>query len=435
MKTFAHITLLIALIARAPSLYAQSAGPMTLQQCLIEAARNSSRLRTIEQQVTAQRAVVRDASASRLPTLAAGASYAYNTEVSEFELTLPLPIPGLESLKRTIGAHDNYDFALTARAPLFMGGTLQERVRAERASLRASERDFSADSLRLMNDVRRAYFTSLGAEQRMEAARQSASRLNRHLNELQGALKIGSASEEMTIQTEARVRQAEAAVAGTEADVYAARTQLAYLVGKSGEEVAPNDELDQPIANPEEGVDIEARRDVSALSARIEQTRHLSGAARGSFLPALSAQAAYHYAKPGIDQFKNDWMEYGVFGVNLSWMLWDWNSRSAKVAQVQAGQHALEARKQDLMDMLHAKLLSAAGSVRLAREALAKTDERLALERRRFDMVQGRYQIGTSSESEYLDAQDDLTAAELDRANTAVRLRLAEAEWLNAAGR
>ncbi len=435
MKTSNCTTLLVAFLVCASELHAQSVTTMTLEQCLTEAAQTSSRLRATAEQAAAQRAVVRDASASRLPTLGASASYAYNTEVSEFELNLPLPIPGWQSYKRTIGAHDNYDFALTARAPLFMGGALQERVRAERASLRASESDFGADSLRLMNDVRRAYFTALGAEQRAETARQSASRLDRHLKELQGALKIGSASEEMTIQTEARVCQAEAAVAGAEADVYVARTQLAYFVGRPGEETAPNDELDRPIANPDEGADLEARRDVSALNARIEQSRHLTNAARGSFLPALSAQAAYHYAKPGIDQFKNDWMDYGVFGVNLSWMLWDWNSRSAKGAQARAGQHALEARKQDLIDMLHAKLLSTAGSVRSARETLSKTDERLVLERRRFEMVQGRYQIGMTSESEFLDAQDDLTAAELDRANAAVRLRLAEAEWLNAAGR
>ena len=308
-------------------------------------------------------------------------------------------------------------------------------MRAERASLRATENDFGTDSLRLMNDVRRAYFTALGAEQRAETARQSAKRLDRHLQELQGALRVGSASEETTIQTEARVRQAEAVVAGAESEVHAARTLLGYLVGKPGEEVAPNEGLDKPIADLAADADLERRSDVAAVKARIEQSQHLTKAARGSYLPALSAQASYHYAKPGIDQFHNDWMDYGVIGVNLSWMLWDWNSRSAKIAQARAGQRTLEARRQDLLDVLHAKLASATGHVHASREALAKTDERLALERRRFEMVQGRYQIGTTSESDFLDAQDELTAAELDRANAAVMLRLAEADWLNAAGR
>jgi outer membrane protein TolC len=81
------------------------------------------------------------------------------------------------------------------------------------------------------------------------------------------------------------------------------------------------------------------------------------------------------------------------------------------------------------------RLATAESNLKSTRTALDKTSERLSLEQRRFELVRGRYQIGTTSESEFLDAQDDLTSAELDRSAVAVRLRLAEAEWLNAAGK
>jgi outer membrane protein TolC len=413
--------------------FAQSPPTISLEQSLADALQYSSRLHATAEQVAAQRAIAQDAIGARFPSLIASGAYVYTSEVAALDLALP--IPTVPPVHKELGDGNVYDFALTARAPLFMGGTLRERAQAEQSALRATEWDLATDSFRVMYDVRRAYFNALGAEKRAAAARQSAERLQRHWNELQGALKAGMASEEMNVKTEARWRQAEAVALGAEADAHTARLQLANLVGKPGLEVTPEDRLDAPIVNDIPPTDISSRHEIAAVDARIVQSQHLARAACGSLLPALSAQAAYHYAKPGVDQFKNDWMDYGTLGVNLSWTLWDWNMRSARVSQARAGLRSWEARKQDLADALQTQLTATTGTVQSARDALGKADERLALEHRHFEMVQGRFQIGTTSESEFLDAQDDLTAAELDRAAAAVRLRLAEADWLNAAGR
>ena len=420
------------LFALVKTSFAQPAS-VTLEQCLQEAARYSTRLRMSREQIVAQRALAQDASAARLPMLSASGSYNYTSEVAALDIALP--VPGVPPIHREFGDGNIYDFALTARAPLFTGGTLRERVLAEQSALRATERDLAADSLRMVYDVRRAYFYALGADKRVAIAERAVNRLDRHLTELHGAKNAGMASDEMLIQTEARLRQSEGAALTAVAEAKAARLQLASLIGRPGQEITPADALEQPITADEQTVAWEHRHEIAATTARQEQSRHLTRAARGSFLPTLSAQAAYHYGKPGVDQFTNEWMDYATVGVNLSWTLWDWNSRSAKVAQARAGMRTLEARHQELLDALQTRLSTANENLRAARETLAKSDERVALERRRFELMQGRYRIGSGSESEYLDAQDDLTAAELDRDSAAVRLRIAEAEWLNAAGR
>lgn len=416
---------LIILLMGIRSIFAQTTETITLEQSLTEAARNSARLRASAEQLAAQRAAANDASGARLPTLSASGSYAYTSEVPELEVG---------PVKKTLGDGNVFDFNLTARAPLFAGGSLAERARAEQSLARAAEHDMITESLRLAHDVRRAFFNALGAAKREETAQQSVSRLSRHFKELRGAKEAGMASDEMIIQAESRLRQAEASALGTEMDARVARMTLANLVGRPGQQISPAEELETSLV-PAEIVAEESRADVAAINARIEQTQHLTRAAKGGFFPMLSAQAAYHYGKPGVDQFKNNWMDYGTVGVNLTWTLWDWNSRSAKVAQARAGIRNLEARRDELLDAINTRLVTTRENVNAARAVLDKTTERMELERRRFELVQGRYRVGTSSESEFLDAQDDLTAAELDRSAAAVRLRLTEADYLNAAGR
>ena len=409
---------------------AQVTETWTLERSLSEAARNSNRLRASAQQVQAARASARDANASQYPKLEFGGAYNYTSKVA----ALDIAFPNGPAIHRELGVNDAYDLALTARAPIYSGGSLTERTRAEESAARAAEHDLATDSLRLAYDVRRAFFAALGAAKRAETAQQSVNRLDRHLKELQGAKEAGMASDEMIIQTEAQVRQAEESVLNAEAEAKTARMAFANLVGRPGEEISPADELETTLA-PVEAMSSQSRTDVAAMTARIEQTEHLTRAARGGFLPTLSAQAAYHYAKPGVDALRNQWMYYGTVGANLAWTLWDWNSRAAKVAQARAGMKTLEARKDELLQAIDTRLATSRETMEAAQAARDKATARVELERRRFELVQGRYRVGSTSESEFLDAQDDLTAAELDRSAAAVKLRLAEADWINAAGR
>jgi outer membrane protein TolC len=57
-------------------------------------------------------------------------------------------------------------------------------------------------------------------------------------------------------------------------------------------------------------------------------------------------------------------------------------------------------------------------------------NERVDVVRRISEMVAARYREADASESEYLDAQDDVLAAELELSLIQMRLRLAEAAWL-----
>jgi multidrug efflux system outer membrane protein len=424
--------IILALLCLATPSPAEIAATYSLGQSLSEGILQSTQLRAQAQQLAAARAGAREARASRLPRIDASGTYNYTSTVPKFDITLPPPVN--QTFSRTIGDGNMYDFNVGAHAVLYSGGSLVERQHAARSGAEAARQDLMVDSLQLSWTIRRTFFNAMNTAKREDIARQSVSRLNRHLTELKGAKEIGMASEEMIIQTESRLRQAEALAINAAADARAARLALGDVVGRPGEEIAPADELDTPLSGLET-TDIEKRADLGAINARINQSGYRVKAARGSYLPMLSAQAMYHYAKPGVDQFTNEWMDYGTVGVNLTWTLWDWNSRRYQVDQTRAGMNALKSQRDQLLRSVQTRMATAEQNVSAAKDALVKSTEHRELEQRRFQLVQGRYQVGASSESEFLDAQDDLTVAQLDQATSTVRLRLAEADWIYAAGK
>ncbi len=426
-------TLFISLLAASASL-AQDSTALTLEQCVARAVANSPRLQASRYTVRAADAAARESRAARWPTFGLGGNYNYQSEVQQ--LRIPLAIPGFTPPQIAFGDGNYYDFTATARVPLYTGGALTARTHVDASGYRAARQDFATDSLSLFADVRRAYYAALGAAAKLETARQNAQRLARYVEERTRAQQIGAASEEVIMLATSRLRQAESVVLMAEADVRTARFALGNLLATPGSEIIPSGNLDQSLlADLSPEASIGTLPEVTAIDARIEQSAHLARVSQSARLPSLSGNAAYHYAKPGVDAIANDWMDYYTLGLSASWTLWDWNSRAQRVASLRATTRALESRRESLTNALQTRHSSALAALGSARAAQAKLAQRLSLEQHRNVLVEGRKQQGMATESEYLDAQDDLSTAALDLAAATVRLRQAEADVLTASGR
>jgi outer membrane protein len=430
MKRIFIFAAIIAILAPIRPSSAQSETTWTLEQCLHSAMRQAPRLTAGAQTAAAAAAAAREANANRWPTLGVSGAYSYTSETQVIEIPIP-PVPKHISF----GDGNVYDFAATARVPFYTGGTLSQKARADVLGRDAALSDLRADSLKLAADVRRAYFSALGGEARAEAVRQSAQRLQRHLDELTAAQTIGTVSEENRIAALARLRQTEQSLVTAESEAQAARLALGNLVLQPGIEIFPDGNVHECLADSALApLPFPSRADVSAIESRREQNRRLAKSAGGALLPSLSGTAVYHYGKPGVDMSANEWMNYYTLGLTASWTLWDWQARSQRVEQARAAANALDARRQDAINSLSTRYEAARDALRAAYSAQTKAAERTGLERRRMELVENRLHNGMASESEFLDAQDDLATAETDLVAAIIKLRLAETDLLFAAG-
>ncbi len=406
----------------------------TLAMCLEQARAASHRLAAAAHEVDRTDAAAREARAARLPTLDLVGTYAYASETMALRIGefVPIDVPEVR-----FGDGNTYDLKLQASAPLYTGGALSSRARAEEAAARAAREDAASADLRLAQEVRRAFYTALGAEAQAEAARVAEGRMRRHLEEVEGAVRAGAASEERLVEALARLRSAEQVRIRQEGLARVEKLALGRLTGAPAREIEPAAELGVSLFDGGAPPDTAApgRPELGALSERAARSEHLARAAKGAYYPSLAAQAAYHRAKPGVDAIDNEWMDYGTVGVTLSWSLWEWGARADRVRQARAAARGIEEQRAELEEAYRSAARTARVRLSAAAEQEAKAAERIDLGNRRRLLVEGRYRQGAATESEYLDAEDDLAAAEIDRAQARAAVRLAEADLLYALGR
>ncbi|MBD3165824.1 hypothetical protein GF324_04455 [bacterium] len=414
-----------------PLAHAQTS--MTLERCVEAALQDSPLLEARRAETRAARHGVDAMRGERLPSLSLNGSYQYQSKTQE--ITITPPVPNAQATTIEFGDGDAVDANLTLRAPLFAGGSLRARQRAALHASEAAGFDVASDSLEVLYQVRRAYFSALGAEENLRTVETLISRLKRHVAQVQTAIDNGVSTPEALVAAKARLVEARAQREQASAIMAVAQQQLGHAIGQPDQRIAPDGRLDQPLPQVErDAVSFNRRPSLQAVDRRLERLDAERRAVEGAFWPMVNAQASYHYADPGIDPVANEWMHYGTAGVQLTWTLWDWNTRSHRSQQVAATSDALLRQRDRITESFTAAEANAQRQMEAARRAMELSEERLELETETLRYTRARYEQGRATETEYLDRQDALSEAETALARARVNLRLAEVDVLKARG-
>lgn len=403
---------------------------MTLHESTETAISTSPLLAQSKADLASRQHQAKAAGAAKLPSLGLNGSYSWVSETMELNIPiLPQPI--------SFGDNTSYDMQLAVRAPLYAGGSLSSQQKALQQAANASRYQTESDSLIVLLQVRSAYFRAQMAQAKVDAVAASHKRLTRHKTELERMRDVGMADEEGLLELRAAIAEVEQKAAAATAQLQAARLELGRLTGHPGEEVIPADSLDTSLLPPGEEFAHSAqnRPDLTALRLMGRSLHSQVSAQKGSFLPTVTAEAAYHYGKPGVDMIANEAMSYATTGVRLSWTLYDFGRRSQQVQAATMQRRSLDQKRIGAEQMWTTKLAASLKQLDASRTETAAAKERFSLQQKRYTLLEGKLAQGQASESSLLDAEDDLTLAELDLARTMAGERLTEAEVLYALGR
>lgn len=408
----------------------------SIEDCIHQAVTSSHALEASRAKVTAASRAEQVSGASRLPTLGLNGKADWVSETMKLDLNIP-PNPIFTPPSIEFGDGTTFDMALAVSAPLYTGGILTNIERSAVEETRASRYDLASDSLTLIYQVRAAFFQALAADEALELATQAVESLQRHLDEVDGLIAQGMANREARLLTEARLKDAERSLVHARAGVRSSRLMLGRLTGHPGEEITPSGELDDSLLDGSQAASqgISQRPDLLALEARSNSGGYRADATRGSLFPTVSAQAAMHYGKPGIDMVSNEWMDYATVGVRLSWTLFDWGARSSQTQQAHAVQDAIQQGLSEREQFWQTRAQTAQVQLDAAKEDYSLASQRVDLYRERFDLLTTRYEQGMATESERLDAEDELTLAQRNRVTAQAKIRLAENELLYTLGK
>lgn len=432
-----HLPFILVLLTSLQTTLAQIPdSALSLDQCIALGLQTSNGLKAKRLSALSAHSESRAYDAQQKPSLSLRGYYNYTSETQSLGSAFPT-IPGVTFKDVEFGDGNVYDLNASATIPIYSGGAVVSREQAALADEKAIRFDTQADSLTLLLSIRRAYFFAAGAQANLHAADSRRERLKRHLDELSSAQSVGMSTEDTRLAIEASLKSAEAVVLQTEAAARNARLQLGRLIGEPSREVHPLSSVEAPLMTDAlfTVAELENRPEIRTLDARIEQRDQLRRAGLASLFPSVAANAVYHYAKPGVDAIENEWMDYYTLGISASWTVWDFSEGRTRARSQKYLAESLQATREDALRVYEVRVNTAEQTRNAARPAEQKLRERLELETKRTELTKNKLAAGLTTESMWLDAQDDLTAAELDWISSIVALRIAEADYLFAIGR
>jgi outer membrane protein len=422
---------------------------LTLQQAIETARTHAPAIQAAYAQRDAADARRLRSQSALLPSLTGSANY-LRTQANL------IPRPGSTNIPKTttdangnatsIPAHvdhnnkfwNSFQFGLTASVLLYdFNGSIDRFRSAKEAREAALDRAKAAELTADLN-VRTAFFQARATRALIEVARETVSNNQRHLEQIQAFVSVGTRPEIDLAQVRTDLANARVSLVQAENDYAIAKLTLQRYMGLEGDvDFEVSDERIAPLQD--EGAELDAllkralvdRPDVTALTRDLRAYELTEAGAKGGFGPSVT----------GTTQVTAGGIELGdiryniAAGVGLSWPLLSGGSTLADIREARANQAVTQANIADIhlsvrLQIEQARLGLVAAIA--ANEAAAEALENARLQHR---LAEGRYDAGVGNVIELGDAQVALTSAEAQAVQADYNISSARAQLLNALGR
>ncbi len=415
LKELGILALAVAVSGPAAAQPRPEQAPLSLAACLREALAANPELRAAAARAAASEAAAAAAAAGRVPRFDLTAGYLYSDRAQR--LVQPA-FPG-EVIRYD---HDIAEASLAASMPLWAGGGLTARIRAEGFAAAAARATVKTTRQDLALGVAATYLAAVGQRAAIAAVEASLAALDGQLAVARALEDVGRIAPLDRLKVEVRAAEVRQTLSRARRDRDLVRHHLASLLGRSRDRAIPEVEdtfPPIPLAADHESLlsqALAARPEVEAARHAVERARARLAAAGAERWPEVDAYARYTArsvvpsAGGGLPAGR---VGVASGGVNLRLPLWVGGGVAARVAQAQA--QVVEAE-----ESLRAVELRVTEEVRRELAAFAEAGERQevtsgALQHARdaFAIEQANYELGRSTINDVLDAQAAMIQAEL----------------------
>lgn len=424
-----------------------------------EGLRSNLALRAQSLEVERSQAALDEARARYFPEIGFAARYSR----SQGGRTIDLPLgdmlnPAYQTLNELLIAHGEpprfpqiqnetiaflrereQDTRLTLRMPL-IAPAIPAAVRAQRASLSASEYSHQALARRLKRDITTGYLRWLAAVRNQGIVDASVTLLQENQRVNESLFRNGKVTQDQVLR--ARAELLEVTQQSREAENLAAqaRSYLNFLLNRP---------LDTALEDAEVGSGVNAatralaelrrealdnRPELAQLDALTRATQAQTRLAKSELWPTLSLGA-----DGGIQGEEYEFgrgSNYSTISLLLNWTLFDGGARRAAVRQANAQARRTATQRDELAQQVQLEVQQALDRLNTSADSLATAEARAEAARAAFRIASRKRDEGVISQVEFIDARASLTGAELNLNVTRfeVLARQAELDHATAAG-
>lgn len=387
---------------------------LTLGQAWEIAVANNLNLQQQAQELRSAQTEVNIRKADYLPAVAAGASYNYVSELARLEF--PANIPGFPA-QIEAGANNQYDLSLNLRQTLFSGFLIRNRVRAAESLADAEQVRAEIARQQLLLQVGLLYYEIQSNLTRQAVLQEGIARIDNHLRLVRNFFHAGQAAAFDTLEAANRKLEQQNRLKNLENLQRILLTQFRFALNAPGAvTVQP---LNLAAAQQPEPLDdflneaLSRRPEIRYLELLGRAGEYRTGTARSRYFPQLAANAAWHYARPGVNFFRDEWMDYYTLSLSMRWDIWNWGQNRRQVAQSSLEERKLDLQRRQMALDIRQQVTEAYEYLDNARQQIQLQQRLVLQERERYRIAENQYNEGLVSNLDLSSAERALSAAEL----------------------
>ncbi len=395
-----------------------------------------------EERVEASQSTVKAADASRLPVLSVNAAAAYQSAVPEF--AAPIDGPGQPPTVIFPNIQNTYSADIVVSQPIYTGGAIDANREAAQLDRSATTWSQKLTAIDLSNHARTLYWSAVAAAAGVDVAHAQLKRTRRLAEDARALRDAGMAVNADVYAAEARVSAAEVDLIRTRNTEEQSLARLRSLLGVGAEieldlRDAGTDRI--PPSPPDlatlERAALERRPELRITDAHIDGLGARARSVNSQRRPKVAASGQWLVARPNQrylpleDVINDSWR----VGIGASWQIFDGSRTKEQVATVHAEQRALQHDRAELERQILLEVATARLELESALEAIVAADASADAAAAWEEASSERYAAGLAMLSELLDAQTDLTSAEVAQITTRVSAWIADAALRRAVGR
>jgi outer membrane protein len=334
--------------------------------------------------------------------------------------------------------YDVYSFGVSATQLIYDFGQTTGKYSAAKATVEAQQYEEQVTRVQILSAVRRAYFAARENKELVDVARDTLSDQQKHLQQVQGFVQVGTQPEIALAQQKAAVANAQVQLITAQNNYETAKAMLnqsAGLIGGTDYDVgdetlgALSDEeqpleslVQKALATRPELANLEKQRDAEEATAR---------SAKGGYGPTLSANAGANEGGLALNSLGPN-LNVGVL---LSWPIFQGGLTKGQVRQAEAGLDSVDAQRSLEELQVRLDVNSAQLAVRAAKATIGAAEDALTSAREQQRLAEQRYATSVGSIIELNDAQVAYTSAAAQVVQARYSLSIARAQLLAALGR
>ena len=405
------------------SLSALCAEPWTLERALQQALSGNPDARLAQQRIVAAQAGLDQANAAFWPRVQLQSSYsASDNPMLAFGSILNQRAYNSSLNFNDVPTVDDLNARGLVTVPLYAGGKNTATRKAASANTEAAKQDNAAVQNALGYEVARAFYTVLKSRQFIRAAEAGVNSFEANLAVAKKRLDGGTLLKSGVLDIEVRLAQArEDLVRARNSNALATRALRNLLGIETGEfEVADT----APTTRAPDSGDFSGRPELTAAGHRERAAQEQVTAAKGSYLPRVSAVGSLDYDYGW--NYENGGGSYTA-GALLQWDVWDGKLTRAKVREANANLESSREERRKLRLALDLEVEQARLELKAANERLSVTDQAVAQATESASLTRARFEQEMALPKDTIDAETALVAARVRRAEAEADRQIATA--------